>query len=232
MIATSYEDERTRVYCRDKAFEADYKLLQKQLPGKDIDFGSSTTDERLWLVSAYSDVEPGETYLFDRKTKKLTLQYRIREKLPREHLAPMKAIRYKSSDGLEIPAYLTLPKGVAAKNLPLIVVPHGGPWARDSWGYNAAAVPGQPRLCRAAAELPRLDRLRQEVPQRRQQPVGRQDAGRHHLGRQVPGRRKASPIRSASASWADLTAVTRRWPASRSRLTFTRRRSRSSARRT
>jgi dienelactone hydrolase len=65
------------------------------------------------------------------------LQYRIREKIPREHLAEMKAIRYKSSDGLEIPAFLTLPKGVEPKNLPLIVNPHGGPWARDSWGYRS-----------------------------------------------------------------------------------------------
>jgi len=51
----------------------------------------------------------------------------------------MTAIRYKSSDGLEIPAYLTLPKGVEPKNLPLIVFPHGGPWGRDSWGYNTFA---------------------------------------------------------------------------------------------
>ena len=51
----------------------------------------------------------------------------------------MKVIQYKSSDGLEIPAYLTLPKGVEARNLPLVVVPHGGPWARDQWGYNPLA---------------------------------------------------------------------------------------------
>jgi dipeptidyl aminopeptidase/acylaminoacyl peptidase len=48
-------------------------------------------------------------------------------------------VRYKSSDGLEIPAYLTLPNGVAAKNLPVIILPHGGPWARDSYGFNAMA---------------------------------------------------------------------------------------------
>ncbi|MGH9753867.1 MAG: alpha/beta fold hydrolase, partial [Blastocatellia bacterium] len=139
LIATSYEDERTRVYWRDKSFESDYELLKKRLPNKDISYGSSTKDESLWLISANSDVEPGETHLFDRKTKKLTLQYRIREKLPREHLAEMKPIRYKSSDGLEIPAFLTLPKGVEAKNLPLIVFPHGGPWGRDSWGYDTFA---------------------------------------------------------------------------------------------
>jgi dienelactone hydrolase len=51
----------------------------------------------------------------------------------------MKPVRFKSSDGLEVPAYLTLPVGVPAKNLPAIIVPHGGPWARDGWGYNSFA---------------------------------------------------------------------------------------------
>ncbi len=139
LIATTYEDERQRIYWKDKAFEADYKRLQKQLPGKEIGLGSSTKDERLWLVTAYSDTDPGERYLFDRQTKKLTLQYRTREKLNRDHLAPMKSVRYKSSDGLEIPAYLTLPKGVPAKNLPVVINPHGGPWARDTWGYDTFA---------------------------------------------------------------------------------------------
>ena len=51
----------------------------------------------------------------------------------------MKPIRYRARDGMEIPAYLTLPRGVESKNLPLVVHPHGGPWARDNWGYNAYA---------------------------------------------------------------------------------------------
>ncbi|MDQ5845098.1 MAG: prolyl oligopeptidase family serine peptidase [Acidobacteriota bacterium] len=139
LVSTRYNDDRVRIYWKDKSFEADYKLLQKKLPGKEISFSDSTKDERLWLITAFSDTEPGERYLFDRQTKKLTLQYVVREKLPRTALAPMKAVRYKSSDGLEIPAYLTVPKGVDAKNLPAIIVPHGGPWARDSWGYNGLA---------------------------------------------------------------------------------------------
>ena len=139
LIATVYEDERTRIYWKDKSFEADYKLLQKKFPGKEIGLGSSTKDERLWLVAEGSDTEPGERYLFDRKTKKLTFQYRLRETLPRASLAPMKAVRYKSSDGLEIPAFMTLPVGVDPKGLPAIILPHGGPWARDSWGYNGLA---------------------------------------------------------------------------------------------
>jgi dipeptidyl aminopeptidase/acylaminoacyl peptidase len=139
LIATTYNDERERIYWKDKTFESDYKLLQKKLPGKEIGFASGTRDERLFLITVGSDTEPGERYLFDRQTKKLTLQYRTREKLNRDYLAPMTAVRYKSSDGLEIPAYLTLPKGVTAKNLPAIVLPHGGPWGRDSWGYNSIA---------------------------------------------------------------------------------------------
>ena len=139
LIATSYDDERERLYWKDKAFEADYKNLQKQLPGKEIGFGSSTKDEKLFIISANSDTDPGSTYLYDRTTKKLTLQYQAREKLNRAYLAPMKPVKYPSSDGLEIPAYLTLPKGVEAKNLPALIIPHGGPWARDSWGYNSFA---------------------------------------------------------------------------------------------
>jgi dipeptidyl aminopeptidase/acylaminoacyl peptidase len=136
LIVTSYTDERERLYWKDKTFEADHAFLRSKLPGREVAFGSSTADERLFIVSARSDVDPGATYLFDRAARTLTLQYRLREKLPRASLAAMTSIRYPSSDGLQIPAYLTLPRGVAAKNLPLVIVPHGGPWARDEWGYD------------------------------------------------------------------------------------------------
>ena len=139
LISTSYEDERTQIYWKDKSFEEDYNLIKKELPNTDIYYSSSTTDENYWLISASADVDPGSTYLFDRTTKKLTFQYRPRPNIPVKDLAEMKAIRYKSSDGLEIPAYLTLPKGLEAKNLPVIVFPHGGPWGRDGWGYNSYA---------------------------------------------------------------------------------------------
>ena len=105
----------------------------------ELSLSGSTADERVWMVSAASDTEPGERYLYNRDTKTLTKQYEVFEKLPREHLANMKPIRYKSSDGLEIPAYLVLPKGTSGRNLPLLVVPHGGPWARDTFGYNSMA---------------------------------------------------------------------------------------------
>jgi len=139
IVYTSYEDERNRIYWKDKSFETDYNLIKKELPNTDIYFSSSTADENYWLLSASADVDPGSTYLFDRIKKKLTFQYRPRPNIPVKDLAEMKAIRYKSSDGLEIPAFLTLPKGLEPKNLPVVVFPHGGPWARDGWGYNSYA---------------------------------------------------------------------------------------------
>jgi dipeptidyl aminopeptidase/acylaminoacyl peptidase len=139
LMMTAYQEDRIRRYFKDKSFENDYKWLQGQLPGREIGVASRTRDEQLWLVNASGDTEPGETYLFDRKKHTLAHQYKIREKLTREYLAPVQTVHYKSSDGLEIPAYLTLPQGVPGKGLPTLVIPHGGPWARDSWGYNPLA---------------------------------------------------------------------------------------------
>ena len=136
LVVTSYMDDKMRVYFHDKAWGADYTFLQKKLPGMGITIGAITADESKFLMKAYSDKDPGTIYLFDRKTKKISLEYVSRESIPRGFMAPMRPIRYKSSDGLEIPAYLTLPKGMPAKNLPLVVVPHGGPWVRDAWGFN------------------------------------------------------------------------------------------------
>jgi dipeptidyl aminopeptidase/acylaminoacyl peptidase len=138
-LFTAYTDDRTRLYWKDKNFEADYNSLKKQLPGQELQFVSSTANENLWLIFAFSDRDPGATYLFNRQTKKSSFQYRLRPDIPVKDLSPMTVVRYPSSDGIEIPAYLTLPKGVDPKNLPVIVFPHGGPWARDTWGYNSYA---------------------------------------------------------------------------------------------
>lgn len=137
LIYTSYEDDKNRYVWKDKDFQKDHDIIKKSFPDHEIAFVNSTDDEQRWLVVPYSDTDPGSTYLYDRKTDKLTFQYTPRPKLPVKDLATMKPISYKSSDGLIIPAYLTLPKGVEAKNLPLVVMPHGGPWGRDSWGYNS-----------------------------------------------------------------------------------------------
>jgi dipeptidyl aminopeptidase/acylaminoacyl peptidase len=139
LVATVFDDDRRRYYFADKSFASDFKRMQSRLGGLDIRFLSRSDDDHLWLVAAYSDREPGVVCLFDRKSGKLALQYKSRENLPRELLAEMKPIRYQSSDGLEIHAYLILPKGVPAKNLPTLVIPHGGPWDRYYWECNVIA---------------------------------------------------------------------------------------------
>lgn len=139
LVETWYIAARVKTYYKNKAFGDDVHWIENKFPDHEILVISRTKDEQLWLVTAVSDTEPGETMLFDRKAHLLTPQYKVREKLPRADLAQMKPVSYKSSDGLEIPAYLTLPRGVAAKNLPTLMLPHGGPWGRDQWGYNALA---------------------------------------------------------------------------------------------
>lgn len=83
-----------------------------------------------------SDRTPGSRYLYDVKANSLKKLADINSAIAEADMAEMKPIQYTSRDGLTIRGYLTLPKGVAAKNLPVIINPHGGPWARDAWGYN------------------------------------------------------------------------------------------------
>jgi dipeptidyl aminopeptidase/acylaminoacyl peptidase len=139
ILFTEYEGDMFRRYFKDRAFEADAKWLQSKLPGLEVGFGARSNDENIWIVNGHSDTEPGVVYVWNRKAKSLAMQYRIRDEIPRDSLAQRKPYHYKSSDGLDIPAYLTLPKGLEAKNLPLIVFPHGGPWGRDSFGYDTNA---------------------------------------------------------------------------------------------
>ncbi len=136
ILFTEYEDDRSRLYFKDKAFEKEYRWLQSKLPGKEVRFGARSADENTWILNVSSDTEPGETYLWNRRAKTVALQFRIREEIPRASLSERRPYHFKSSDGMDVPSYLTLPKGLTAKNLPLIVFPHGGPWGRDSAGYD------------------------------------------------------------------------------------------------
>lgn len=138
---TSYYDEKPRIYFKDKKYEADYKFLKSKFPGAEIDISSITRDEQKFLFSVSGDTRVATVYFFDRTTKKIIEQYTPRPKLKKyeAYLNPMKPISYKSSDGLTIPAYITIPKNSSGKNLPLLVFPHGGPWARSYWGFNGYA---------------------------------------------------------------------------------------------
>ncbi len=139
LIATTYRGDRLRIYPKDEKLARDLAALREQLPAGELSLQSMTRDMEHFLVSVASDVDPGSVYRYDRSSREAELLYRSRPELPSEHLAPMKPVRYQARDGLTIPAYLTLPRGVDAKKLPTVVFPHGGPWARDTWGYDAYA---------------------------------------------------------------------------------------------
>jgi acetyl esterase/lipase len=134
--ATFATDKREAVYF-DPELERLAKSLSKALPGLPlIRFVDSSLDEKRLLLWAGSDVDPGRYYIFDKATKQLNELMLARPDLEGAKLAAMRHVTYKAGDGTEVPAYLTLPPGGAAKNLPAIVMPHGGPSARDEWGFD------------------------------------------------------------------------------------------------
>ncbi|MDX1583137.1 MAG: prolyl oligopeptidase family serine peptidase, partial [Thermoanaerobaculia bacterium] len=139
LIGTVYVGDRQRIYPRDQEFERLLSELRSQIPDGELSFSASTEDDRYWVVGVARDIDPGSVFLYDTAEGEVEKLYESRPELPEEHLAPMKAIRYTARDGQEIPAYLTIPKGVKAENLPVIMHPHGGPWARDTWGYDSIA---------------------------------------------------------------------------------------------
>jgi dipeptidyl aminopeptidase/acylaminoacyl peptidase len=139
LIGTSYVGDRTRYYPKNDAFARDIERIGEALPEGEYGFRSMTEDDRMVLVAVDSDVDPSSTYVYDRETGEAELLYRTRPEVPTEHMAGMRPVRYTARDGIEIPAYLTVPKGVEEKDLAVVVLPHGGPWARDAWGFDGFA---------------------------------------------------------------------------------------------
>ncbi len=113
--------------------------LEGKLPGYDVAVTSANKDEDKFFVITYSDRSKGVYYFYDEAADKLEKVVELAPWLKEEELAPMKPIQFESSDGLTIHGYLTLPVGVEPKDLPMVLVVHGGPWARDHWGFNSEA---------------------------------------------------------------------------------------------
>ena len=110
--------------------------LERDLVGYEVVISSSNKAEDIFLIRTYSDRSLGAYYIYNQQTDKLEKIADVSPWLNEEELAVMQPIQYQSRDGWTIHGYLTLPKGVEAKNLPVVVNPHGGPWARDSWTFN------------------------------------------------------------------------------------------------
>ena len=137
VVGVSYAKEKRFGEYFDPGLDSLASALGKALGGtKSIDFIDSSQDESKLLLLATSDTDPGQYYLFDRTSSQMRPLLGIRPLVESQKLATVKPVVYPAADGTQIPAYLTLPPQSAGKNIPAIVMPHGGPEARDEWGFD------------------------------------------------------------------------------------------------
>ena len=137
LTTVNYTTWKGQRHFLDAEAEKMFKAVEAKLPGYEVSFTSTNKTEDKYIVATFNDKTRGKRYIYDKATGKLDFLADISPWLPENELADMKPVSYKSRDGLTINGYLTLPKGVAAKNLPVVINPHGGPWARDSWRFNS-----------------------------------------------------------------------------------------------
>ncbi|MFJ8458861.1 prolyl oligopeptidase family serine peptidase [Lysinibacillus xylanilyticus] len=138
LLYGTYVTDKVHYQFFDEDFEKLFRKIQNKLgvPESELGINDYNKDMTKFIVSVASDTVYGKYYYYDSTTDELTELATLSPWLNPEELAEMHPISYKSRDGLTINGYLTLPKNKEAKNLPLIVNPHGGPWYRDMWGFN------------------------------------------------------------------------------------------------
>lgn len=136
LLSVSWTTDKEKEYFFDSEAEALKKDLETKLPGYQVFKGSYNKAEDKFMVRTYSDRSRGAFYFYDKNTRELTKLADLSPWLNEDDLCEMKPISYTSRDGLTIQGYLTLPKGYKPENLPVVINPHGGPWARDYWGFN------------------------------------------------------------------------------------------------
>ncbi|HBT71188.1 MAG TPA: S9 family peptidase, partial [Lysinibacillus sp.] len=138
LLYGAYVTDKLHYQFFDKKFEKLFRKIQNKLGVHESELGINDYNKEMtkFIVSVSSDTVYGKYYYYDSITGDLTELATLSPWLKPEGLAEMHPISYKSRDGLTINGYLTLPKNQEAKDLPLIVNPHGGPWARDMWGFN------------------------------------------------------------------------------------------------
>jgi dienelactone hydrolase len=137
VIGVTFADESRRIVYFDQAYATLARNLGRAVPNLPlIDFVESSSDGNRILIHAGSDSDPGRYFVFDRATRNLNEILLDRPQLENVRLATVRPVSYPSSDGVSVPGYLTLPPGSDGRNLPAIVLPHGGPAARDVWGFD------------------------------------------------------------------------------------------------
>jgi len=136
LISAIYVTEKTQRHYFDKDTEQRHNWIKTQLPNMEFSVVDITKNEDIAIIRTHTDKSLGSFYLYNSKTPSLEKITDVAPWIDENQMAEMKPISYQSRDGLTIHGYLTLPKGIDAKNLPVVINPHGGPWHRDQWGYN------------------------------------------------------------------------------------------------
>jgi len=137
VVGASWVTDKRATAMFDPTLKQFTASLSKALPGAPLtSFVDASSDEQKLVMFAGADTDPGHFYLFDKTTKKLAEILPIRPQLTNVKLAQVKPVSFPAGDGTMVPGYLTLPPGSDGKNIPAIVLPHGGPWARDEWNFD------------------------------------------------------------------------------------------------
>ncbi|MCS6989855.1 MAG: S9 family peptidase [Chloroherpetonaceae bacterium] len=139
LTAVGYALWKSERHFLDADTQAIAEKLASRLPNQEFLIASMTRDESLWVVETRSDRSLGASYLYDARSDTLEKLADHAPWLNPDDLCEMKPIQYRSRDGLTIHGYLTLPKNLEPKRLPVVVNPHGGPWWRDYWGFQPHA---------------------------------------------------------------------------------------------
>jgi dipeptidyl aminopeptidase/acylaminoacyl peptidase len=136
LVGVDYNDDRHRTIWFDPERKALQQQLDKALPNAINTVADASADEKRYLIWSGSASDPGMYFLLDRTTRRMHPVVAPYNRIDRERLAEVKAVKYQARDGLTLPAYLTLPRGKEPKGLPLVLLPHGGPFERDDWTYD------------------------------------------------------------------------------------------------
>ena len=136
--AVSFYKDKQEWRVLDESIAADFKAIAQVRPGE-FTISSRDLADKNWLVAYLTDDGPVYYYVYNRETKTSTFLFSNKPKLEGLQLASMQPVSFEARDGLTIHSYLTTPVGISAQNLPTVLLVHGGPWARDTWGYDPQA---------------------------------------------------------------------------------------------
>jgi len=136
--AVEFARHRAEWELLDDTLRTDFDTLATADEG-DLEVASRTNDEALWVAAYTRDTGSARYHLYRREKRVTEFLFAARPEIDQYTLAPMEPLDIPARDGLVLPSYLTLPVGAERKNLPLVLNVHGGPWARDSWGYDPHA---------------------------------------------------------------------------------------------